>query len=186
MPCDPSALFLVLSNIVTIVVAVHRHWHWAEVMWIYWGQSVVICYFAWRKICKLKPLPRAAAALSRRFELGFYAFIFGFPLALYAFFLGFASGNLTGQELYGMVGCVALFAGNHYFSYRRNLEQDLARRPTAGALAAFPFVRLLPMHLTVALGLGSAARSTGMLVLFLCCKTLADVGMHLVEHREHR
>jgi hypothetical protein len=182
---DASTLFLLFANLMTGVVAIYEQWRWAEVLWSYWGQSVVICYFGLRKISSQHPSPRTGV-VARRFELGFYAFCYGLPLALYAFFLGFASANLTRQDLYGLLVCVAVFAGNHYFSFKRNLAKDLARQPTEAALFLFPFARILPMHLTFAFGLAFATQSTGMLILFLGFKTVVDVFLHKVEHRAER
>ena len=51
---DPSTLFLVLSNLATMAFALVERWDLSVVMWIYWGQSVVIGFFNWRRILSLR------------------------------------------------------------------------------------------------------------------------------------
>jgi len=51
---DSSALFLLISNLITIFLAVYERWDLSEIMWIYWGQSVIIGYFNRKRILGLK------------------------------------------------------------------------------------------------------------------------------------
>ena len=43
---DQSTWALVASNLFTLVIAVIGQWRLADLMWVYWGQSVVIGF--WR------------------------------------------------------------------------------------------------------------------------------------------
>ena len=54
MRFERSALVLLLSNLFTIVIALAQKWDAAEAMWIYWGQSVTIGFFNWRRILELR------------------------------------------------------------------------------------------------------------------------------------
>lgn len=51
---DRSAYFLIISNLITMILAVYDKWNLNEVMWIYWGQSIVIGYYSWRRILDLR------------------------------------------------------------------------------------------------------------------------------------
>lgn len=198
MRFDESTQFLVLSNIVTIIVAVYEHWRWAEVMWIYWGQSMVIGFFTVRRILCMKQFSIDGVTedgkrvkptkANQRLDAYFFVLAYGIIHAVYCFFLVMFSleGNLSRHETPGILGCIAVFVFNHYFSFRRNLEKDLSRKPNIGTVMAFPFARILPMHITIIIGCSLTNRTTGILVLFLCLKTVADVIMHRVAHREDR
>ncbi len=49
-----STRVLLLSNLATILFAVVQQWDVSVVMWIYWGQSVIIGYFNVRRMLALK------------------------------------------------------------------------------------------------------------------------------------
>ncbi|MCU0754333.1 MAG: DUF6498-containing protein [Xanthomonadales bacterium] len=63
-----------------------------------------------------------------------------------------------------------------------HVDKDLASRPSIGSLAALPYLRVVPMHLTLILGVGLGGGVAGITV-FLILKTLADVGLHRYEHQ---
>ena len=69
---------------------------------------------------------------------------------------------------------------SHRASHREHVAADLAGCPNLGTLMFLPYARIVPMHLTIILGvsLGDSA-----LWLFALLKTAADVIMHKVEHR---
>ena len=46
----------------------------------------------------------------------------------------------------------------------------------------FPYLRILPMHLTIIVGGAIGSAGTGALLFFLVLKTIADVIMHRIEH----
>jgi hypothetical protein len=101
-------------------------------------------------------------------------------------FLLSESGRLGTLDTLATVRCTALFAANHRYSLRYNLERDLARKPNIGTIVFFPRARVIPMHLTIILAANFAGHSIVSLPLFLGLKTAADVLMHVIEHREPR
>jgi hypothetical protein len=60
------------------------------------------------------------------------------------------------------------------------VEADLGGRPNIGTLMFMPYLRILPMHLSIILG-AVLGGSTAVL-FFLALKTAADAGMHVIEH----
>jgi hypothetical protein len=61
------------------------------------------------------------------------------------------------------------------------VDADLRGTPNIGTLMFVPYIRIIPMHLTIILGV---MLEDGLgLLLFGSLKTVADVAMHKVEHR---
>ena len=66
-------------------------------------------------------------------------------------------------------------------SHREHVASDLRHTRNIGTLMFIPYLRIIPMHLTIILG--AVLGSGGGLLLFGALKTVADVVMHKVEHR---
>jgi hypothetical protein len=189
---DSTAVLLVLSNIFTIVVALLEHWRLSDVIWIYWGQSVVIGFFNWRRIrclkrfstegCSSNGVPMQPTRATQREVANFFAIHYGFFHLVYLGFLWSERSDLSHRGAIAVVVCVVVFAMNHWFSFRHYREQDSRRTPNIGAIMAFPYARIIPMHLTILFGDWFAKDSVITLVFFLALKTVADLIMHLVEH----
>jgi len=74
-----------------------------------------------------------------------------------------------------------VFFVDHLFSFRYNRERDQKKIQNLGRLMAFPYARVVPMHLVIVL-FGVFLSGALPLLVFLGLKTLADVIMHVVEH----
>jgi hypothetical protein len=191
---DKSSLFLVGSNIFTIILAVLQHWSLPKAMWIFWCQSIIIGFYNWKRIRSLKQFstngftfnnqPVAPTKATQRKVASFFALHYGFFHFVYLIFLYAGRTNLSRFDTLGVVICIGTFAVNHRFSFQHDLESDLNRKPNIGTLMFFPYARILPMHLTILLGNHFTNQTTGTLILFLSLKTVADLIMHLIEHRE--
>ena len=77
---------------------------------------------------------------------------------------------------------ITLFLFNHFFSYRYNLEKDLASTPDIGTMAFLPYARVVPMHLIIFIGLQFGMGSKIELFFFLLLKSGADLLMHVIQH----
>ena len=86
-------------------------------------------------------------------------------------------------QLWPALLCIGTFLVNHLFSFLHNLERDRSRVRNLGRIMFFPYARILPMHLTILFGAFAAYR-VGAVILFLVLKTVADLIMHSIEHRE--
>ncbi len=176
----------------TIVFAVTQKWELAELLWVYWCQSVIIGFFNFLRMMKLRnfstegltsngePVPETPAG--KRSTAFFFAFHFGFFHFIYLFFFFEKGGSLEFASDPWMMGGVIAFLAGHAFSFRYNVEEDLKGRPNLGVMMFLPYARVVPMHLTIIFGAGRAS-STPVLLFFLILKTVADVVMHVVEHR---
>lgn len=191
MPWE-SALSLVLSNIFTIVVAIIEQWNLSKLLWIYWGQSIVIGYFNWRRIrclkefstegLKINDQPVTATKLTQSKVANLFAIHYGGFHIAYCIFLFVEKTGLSQLEIFSAVSCIAVFIFNHWFSFRQNLEKHISSKPNLGTVMSFPYARILPMHLIILIGSYFEKHSAGALILFLSLKTFVDLAMHLIEH----
>lgn len=195
---DASLWGVVASNIISIVMALIQGWDLGEVMWVYWAQSVLIGLINFYRMLTLrdfstegfrsngKPVPETQGA--KRGVAFFFLFHYGFFHFVYAIFLTqrLSLFSLDHNTLFFLALCAAGFAGAHGFSLARNLTRDFKdRRPNLGTLMFYPYVRIVPMHLTIIFGAAVSGLAHGdmfVLVVFMLMKTVADAMMHLIEH----
>lgn len=189
---DRSTTVLVLSNLATILFAIVQQWDVAVVIWIYWGQSIIIGYFNVRRMLALRQFstenfrinnrPAKPTRKTQRQTAFFFAVHYGgFHLA-YLVFLFAENSIASSVASAGVAACILIFFFNHRYSYHYNRERDAARTPNIGFIMFFPYVRIIPMHIMILMGSHFAGDSTARLVMFLVLKTLADVAMHVIEH----
>jgi hypothetical protein len=189
---DRSVVALLGSNLFTIVLALVQQWDVGELMWIYWGQSVVIGYFNVHRILDLgqfstegfringkpvEPTPKTQRETALFFAMHYGFFHFGYLVFL------FAETDVGGRLPWiGIAVCILAFYLNHRYSYHynRDLEQD--RVPNIGSIMFYPYVRIIPMHLMIVSGSQFMGDSRVALLIFLLLKTAADVAMHVIEH----
>lgn len=193
---DTSAAYLVISNLITIVLAVYEKWDLSEIMWIYWGQSVIIGYFNRRRILDLKKFSTSGFRINDKLTLptketqkstaSFFAIHYGFFHLVYLVFLYKQTNSLTIISVIFIILCIVIFFFNHRYSYFHNRERDMNRVPNIGTIMFFPYLRIIPMHLTIIFGSDFAKGSSSALVLFLVLKTIADLIMHMIEHAQAR
>ena len=188
---DPSLLAVIFGNIVSIVMAIAYDWSLAEIMWIYWGQSVAIGVMNVIRMLSLKefstkgltsngsPVPETESG--KRSTAIFFAFHYGFFHLGYAVFLWqeMPLAEIAVASAVIMMTCVSIFVGGHSYSLMHNLKRDFKhKKPNLGTLMFYPYLRIIPMHITIVLGsMGSLT-----LPIFMVLKTFADVCMHMVEH----
>ena len=198
---DVSLWALIVTNAVTIYLAAVQHWNLFDIVIVYWAQSVIIGIFNVVRMLTMENFSienitiNGQPAQSKRgvqiFMAAFFAIHYGFFHLGYLIFI--LSGIFTGTPDGGapsagllVVGApIALFFANHLFSFMQNHQADAQRRANIGVVMFFPYVRIIPMHLTIIFGglLGVAGKGMWTLVLFLTLKAAADVLMHIVEHR---
>lgn len=199
---DSSSLSLLLSNLVVILLAVLQDWDLLSVMWLYWAQSVVIGLFYFLRMLNLKEFsteglkmngqPVEPTRATQRQVAFFFLLHYGFFHFFYAVFLsGFSVLELFGSgfglaDIIYIILAAVLFFMNHLYSFKHNLAEDARHKPNIGSMMFFPYLRIIPMHMTI-IGGGILAGEEGWawipLVFFMALKTVADVLMHAVEHR---
>jgi hypothetical protein len=188
---DRSLTFLLVTNLATVVLAMLQQWNITDLLWIYWGQSVVIGYYNVHRIVDLDRLstdglmsnnqPEESTCETQRCTAMCFAMLYGMFLLVYGVFLLTTFRIQPGFPLTGVLLCILVFWFNHRFSYYYNQERDSVVS-TIGSLMFFPYVRIIPMNLVILLGSSIAGDDPVALVLLLMLKTLADVAMHVIEH----
>ena len=194
---DPSLWAVILGNILSIIIAIVQEWPIGQILWVYWAQSVIIGIINVYRILSLKEfstdnfrsngqqVPETQKA--KKSVASFFAMHYGFFHFIYfIFLLGLAPlSDINFEELSLLLLIIFGFVGSHGFSYRYNLNKDFKhQKPNLGTIMFYPYMRIIPMHLTIIFG--SMMASTGTLALFMILKTIADGGMHMVEHHMFR
>ena len=183
---------VIISNVITIGLALMFKWDLNFVMLGFWFQSVIIGFFNALRMKNLphfstqglkmnnRPVPETAkgkgcAALFFAMHYGLFHLVYGgFIFAL------IAESKTTHVSFRDLVLLVAPFGVTHFIDYRRNLNLDQYRKVNIGKLMFFPYARIVPMHITIIIGsmIGSGAL---VLVMFLVLKGIADAVMERVE-----
>lgn len=186
---DGSVWVLVAVNVLALAVAYYQDWPVAQLMLLYWGQSVVIGTSYVLRILALEQFSTENFQINnrsveptpstKRQVAAFFTFHFGFFHVLYLVFLLGVPKTAPRLDAWFWL-CVAGFALNHFWSYRYNREMDRQGTPNIGTLMFTPYLRIIPMHLTIVSGLFIGKG----LLMFGGLKILADIGMHLIEHRQ--
>lgn len=207
-PADNAALGIILMNVAVLVGAIVSGEGLVMLLWPYWIQSVVIGYYNVRRIQKLQrfstdglkingsavdPTPGTKRQTWIFFSIHYGFFHFGYLIFLLAFSAGALAEGVTDAQVaaVGIDGispwtslwiattAVGYFV-SHGQSHREHVEADLRGTQNIGTLMFVPYIRIIPMHLTIILG---AVLGDGLgMLLFGGLKTVADVAMHKVEH----
>lgn len=193
MLLDPSLWVILGTNIFTMVVAWRLDWSVGELMWVFWSQSVIIGIMAVIRMLTLKEftakgikLKKGQAEQSMRTKAtvaGQFILHYGFFHACYAGYLWKMEplNKLDPQTMHYFILCVSAFFITHAYSLKHNALKDFKnKKPEITTLFAYPYVRVFPMHIMI-LVIWPLPNKIG-LVIFMILKTLADAGMHMVEH----
>ena len=208
---DNATLGIVASNVLTLLTAWWQDWPLVLMLWPYWCQSLVIGWYARKRILALGKFSTEGFRINdqavlptqetQRRTANFFAVHYGLFHLVYFFFLVVMSamtgpaadagggvqsvapsfGRLRGSDFLLILGLSIAFWFSHRASFREHVEADLRREPNIGTLMFVPYLRVIPMHLTIILGMGMG-EGLGRL-LFGGLKTVADVLMHKIEHR---
>ncbi len=205
-PADNAVTGIVLMNVIVIVVALVSGEGLVMMMWPYWIQSVVIGYYNVRRLQKLQRFSTDGLKINgrevdptpstRRQTWVFFTLHFGlFHFVYMMFLLAFSSGVMAGSGIaapasaggdfdwspFWYAATAIGFLVSHGQSHREHVDADLKGTPNIGTLMFVPYIRIIPMHITIIVG---AVLGDGLgLLLFGSLKTVADVVMHKVEHR---
>ena len=199
---DNAIRGILASNALTLAAALWQHWNALQLMWPFWAQSLIIGWYARKRILRLRAFstkgftingrPAEPTPKTQRWVANFFALHYGIFHLVYFVFLLLLTGeaNDSGDNEHGEIRPLDLlvyaalslsFWLSHRASHREHLATDLAGSPNLGALMMLPYLRIIPMHLTLILGL--SVRGNFAIWLFVALKTAADIGMHIVEHR---
>lgn len=188
---DAALTGLVVVNLVALGAALVLRVSLRDLMLVYWVQSVIIGLMNVIRILRLRDFSTEgfrqmpATPASKYGVAVFFCVHYGFFHFIYLFFLRSPGRGQAGDPVasYWLAGCALLFLLQHAFSLRQTLARDASGRPNLSKLMFLPYLRILPMHLTLIFGLGFLGGGSAALLLFGFLKTLADAGMHVVQQR---
>ncbi len=196
MVTDPSALPLIITNIAILFMAVKNNWSPALIIGTYWSQSVVIGIVNVVHIMRLKeystegylvgnkPVPNNAN--TKVSTAVFFTFHYGLFHLVYAVLI---LNSLGLPDLRQLAYNVLPFIATHFFSYFYNSTRS-TKIENIGELMFTPYIRIIPMHLTIVVGgfvISLAMMFGGVfsgiaIAVFMLFKTMADLIMHSIHH----
>lgn len=190
---DPSAFSLLFSNIVVIGLAIRDSWSLSTLLAAYLAQSVIIGVFTLIKILSLKNFSTEGFKIgnesveptreTQRRCAFLFALTYGFFHFIYTIFVIVDSTGGVIEMRHVFSGAVYFLAHHTYSFFRHGHERE--KLQNIGKVMIFPFVRILPMHLSIIFGtfIISILKFNWLGVLFfIVLKTMADILMHVIEH----
>lgn len=199
-----SSLSLIFSNLSVFFFALIENITASDVLWIYWSQSVIIGVFNFVSIISLKefsteglkqggkqPLPTNAV---KAFTAFFFLFHYGFFHLVYAMLIGsfysirnsYSSDSGNSFILYSAM----FFFISYLVEFVSTRNSPIDEIPNIGSLMFAPYIRIIPMHITIILG-GIAAAAGDIfstdtnlfiIILFVMIKTLVDLITHSINY----
>lgn len=191
-PIIPSAVALVVANLVPLGGALFLDWRVYDVLAIFWMENVVIGLLNVARMATLLVVKKSYDAI---LMIPFFTLHYGMFSYVHGVFIsgmfgesenrGFTDIPLGDADLF--LALLALFA-SHLFSFvinfigKREYEQTDTR-----ALMSAPYKRIVVLHLAILFG-GMAAAALGegifALVLLVTLKTAIDLATHIAERRK--
>jgi len=190
-PEAPATAGLLISNTLTLVTALALQWPLATVIWPYWIQSIIIGWYARKRMLALKkfstegftsndePVPeneKGKRSTASFFVLHYGFFHFGYLI----FLLGMAKLD-SAWDGFWIIVCGFSYAFAQRKTYEHQIASDALGTPNLGKLMCLPYLRILPMHLTIIFGMMGG--STFSILLFMSLKTIADVLLDRFDNR---
>jgi hypothetical protein len=191
---DPTLWSLLGANLLLLIFYLTGQVDMLALVWVYWGQSVIIGLFNFFRILRLKNFSTknfymngmpVEPTLANKVKVAFFfAFHYGIFHLVYAVFLSTQTLSSLQKDfsIFGalpVLAGIALFFMSHLFSFRYH-EKLGGKTPNIGGIMFYPYLRIIPMHMFIVLG---AFASTPAFFLFIILKAVADLGMHIFEHR---
>jgi Family of unknown function (DUF6498) len=182
---DPSFLFLLAINIYCIWYYQNNPNEFNTVVFLYWGQSVLIGLFNFVDILTVKNVIPGSIEInnslvnnssgSKGCTATFFAFHYGMFHFVYLIFI-LVQSKLNIDFHFILIG-LAAFSLNLLIQFIRHKQWQAANTVNLGAMFFLPYLRIIPMHLMI---LGPAFFHVSPSIIFLILKTIADVTMYLV------
>lgn len=197
----PSAWGLIASNLAVIFYAYIDNLSATEVLWMYWIQSVVIGLFNFLRILMLKNFstegfkqngkevsPTKATKISTGvfflLHYGFFHLIYGIFLATFPTIMNEPKSEGSFYLLFSSI----VFLVNYGYDFYKEQNTETYEVPNLGTIMFMPYLRIIPMHLTIILGgfivaAGSFARldtSLFVILLLMGLKTFVDLITHSI------
>ena len=184
-----SITSLIIANILTIIFALTYNLDLKTIIIIYWFQSIIIGIFQFIKIKNLEKFstknflinghPVMPTEYTKNNVLLFFPFHYGAFHFIYFIFLGLAFI----KSFSVIILPISIFLINHLISYITHKNVSKEKIPNIGTMLFLPYLRIVPMHLILILFVHYSYSISTLLVVFLILRTIADLVMHIFEHK---
>jgi len=186
---SPTALALIIANLVPLAGAVFFGWNLGEVMVLYWAESGIIGFY---NVCKIAVISRWGALLFGVFFLAHYgAFMSVHFLFIYMLFVkgpqDMSGGDLAevGQMFLSMwPALLALFLSHGLSFFQNFMGRDEYRGRNIQKQMGEPYTRIVLMHLVIIFGGGLAlvlGSPTLVILLVIAGKIVFDLRAHIKQ-----
>jgi hypothetical protein len=193
---DRAVLRLLSANLVLITLALYQKWDANVLVWIYWFQSMIIGVFSFLRIVTHQHLYRMGTRgidgrprpliVTERLPLAIFLLFHysGFHLV---YLLLIASGFFARNHepyfpLLEVVVVAGLFFVAELMSFIKDPKRIQSQIADLSVLVGRPYIRIVPMHITVLIGAFLYERGFGsewIFAVFLVIKTIADIGTYI-------
>ena len=188
-PSQPkrSLQMLLAANAVTAIMAISQGWLIEDIMVIYWIQSVMIGLATFVRILSFKRFQSKGlkiAGVERKPTFGvkvfiafFFAFHYGFFHFVYAVFIFTRDVSIQILSLETLSIAALFFVSQVLSAIEINQNKKI---PLIGKEMFKPYIRIIPMHLTIIFGFGMLSilpfdSNVLVISLFLLLKTFVDI-----------
>ena len=180
-PSIPSAVGLVIANLVPLVGVVWFGWSLLGVMWLYWAENGVVGAFALARLLSTGDTPVwKALPMGLFFTIHFGGFWLGHGAFVWSMFG--PAGTQAALPLAGVVPLAASHGASFVMNYLVGGEWRVA---TPMAEMFKPYGRVVVLHLAILLGgffVQSAGADVAALVILVVGKAALDLGIHWAAH----
>ena len=188
---DPAFLFLIGINAYCIWYYQKNPDEFNTIVFLYWGQSVLIGLFNFVDILTVKNIipdslefnesPVKSNSKTKGCAASFFAVHYGFFHLAYGIFI-LVNSKLKIDFHFVLIG-LAAFSLNLIIEFIRHKQWQSTNAVNLGRMFFLPYLRIIPMHLMI---LGPAFLNWKASTIFLVLKTFADVIMYLVTSPIHK
>lgn len=194
---ESSAKMLLLSNLLTMALAIAFRWSILTLLFGYWFQSVIIGLFTIVKLLMSGYRNEQGSFLTAVRSTILFTFHYGIFHVVYLLFLYFFSTSGATEfhfkqpDYIGIAFIGVLFFVNHLYSFFKNYVWEKKTIGTSTNQIFFePYKRIFPMHMTIiAAGFFSVlipSAETPLIIVFLLLKTFADLQSHTILHQSDK
>ncbi|MEO6171581.1 MAG: DUF6498-containing protein [Arenimonas sp.] len=174
---------LLISNALTLTIALILKWPLPLVMWPYWIQSIIVGWYARKRMLSLRSFSTEGFTSNdervpeneegKKSTALFFVMHYGFFHFMYFIFLVAVARPASPWDCFWIIVCGVSYA----FAQRRTFEQQIASdalgKPNLGSMMFLPYLRVVPIHLTIIFGVMFG--TTIALLIFMPIKTVADI-----------
>lgn len=178
---DPGLWMLIAVNCSLVWYYFHHPEAFTTLVWAYWVQSVMLGMFNILDILTVRkiavPVGEDSSSFTRRIPTALFFLVhYGLFHLVYSIFIyGIKPRYPFDFGLFEY--CIFAFFFGQLLTFIRHKKEQRTHAVNLGTMFFIPYLRIIPMHLTILLPSFLGMRSVG---IFLILKSLADVVMYIV------